>query len=225
MEERLREAAQRYAERDWVGAMDALRDVESTESNHLELAYLLGLCHARLEQWDEALLYLEQVVTAGSDLMRIYQCRLALAYVYTVTARHRLAEYELGRLVESGLESAQVFAALGYAAWAQGRQEEALRRYARALELEPENATALNGMGYVLACEGRDGARALTYCRKAVDKKPDSPAYLDSLAWAYHMLGFADEARDLIRRALDLAPEETEIREHARVISSGEAPI
>jgi Flp pilus assembly protein TadD len=56
-----------------------------------------------------------------------------------------------------------------------------------------------------------------------VDKKPDNPAYLDSLAWAYFRLGFLAEARDYIQRAFALAPQEAEIREHARAISSAEA--
>ncbi len=72
-------------------------------------------------EWDDALLYLEQVVTGGLDSARERQCRLALAYVYTVTGRHKLAEYELERLRESGDESAQVCAFLGYSAWAQGK--------------------------------------------------------------------------------------------------------
>ncbi|MGO8694564.1 MAG: tetratricopeptide repeat protein [Rectinemataceae bacterium] len=223
MEETLKEAARLYSERNWAGTLEALRDVDSTEKNHLDLAYLLGLCHARLEHWDEALLYLEQVVTAEFDIMRVYQCRLALAYAYTVTGRYRLADYELGRLAETGFESIQVLSSLGYSAWAQNRPDVALGYYGKALEIDAENATALNGMGYILACEGRDGARALTLCRKAVDKRPDNPAYLDSLAWAYFRLGFLEEARDHIHRALVLAPQEAEIREHARAISGAEA--
>ena len=151
---------------------------------------------------------------------------MALAYVYSVTGRYRLAEYELERLKESGRESVQVFAFLGYTAWAQGRAEDGMRMYGKALELDPENANALNGMGYILACEGKDGARALTLCRKAVDQKPDNPAYLDSLAWAYYRLGFVADAMDQIGRALSIAPGEAEIREHARAIGFdiGSAP-
>ncbi|MDA8427179.1 MAG: tetratricopeptide repeat protein [Treponema sp.] len=223
MEETLKEVARRYANRDWVGTLEVLRSVDSTEKNHLDLAYFLGLCHARLEHWDEALLYLEQVVTAEVDIMRIYQCRLALAYVYALTGRYRLADYELGRLTDTGFGSVQVFSFLGYTAWAQNKIDEAIDYYAKALELDVENGTALNGMGYLLACEGRDGARALTLCRKAVDKNPGNSAYLDSLAWAYYRLGFLDEARDYIHRALVIAPQETEIREHARAISGAEA--
>lgn len=206
------------ASRDWLGALELLRGADPEYGNQLEIAYLFGICHARLGDWDNALLYLEQVVTGGLDHARDSQCRMALAYVYSVTGRHRLAEYELERLRESGYESVQVYAFLGYSAWAMDRFEEGLRWYGKALELDPENANALNGMGYLLACEGKDGARALTHCRKAVDKVPDNPAYRDSLAWAYFKLGFFDEAKDHIGRALALAPSAAEIREHARAI-------
>jgi Flp pilus assembly protein TadD len=221
MDETMAEALRLVARRDWQGALDMLREIESNDDNQFEIAYLFGICHARLRDWDDALLYLEQVVTGGLDPARDEQCRMALAYVYSVTGRHRLAEYELEKLRVKGVESTQVFSFLGYSAWAQGRSEDGIRWYEKALALDPENANALNGMGYILACEGKDGARALTYCRKAVDKKPDNPAYLDSLAWAYYKLGFSEEARDQIGKACALAPEVAEIREHARAIGLG----
>jgi len=221
MDEALSEASRLVASRDWLGALDILRRVDAEDGNQFEIAYLLGICHARLGEWDDALLYLEQVVTGVLDSARDGQCRMALAYVYTVTGRHKLAEYELGRLRASGIESAQVYCFLGYSAWAQGRSNESIRLYAKALALDSENANALNGMGYLLACEGKDGARALTLCRKAVDIAPSNPAYRDSLAWAYYKLGFLDEAKDHIERAMSLSPGAAEIREHARVIESG----
>jgi tetratricopeptide (TPR) repeat protein len=221
MDEALTEASRLVASRDWLRALDALREVEPEGGNQFEIAYLFGICHARLGEWDDALLYLEQVVTGGLDPVRDGQCRMALAYVYTVTGRHRLAEYELGRLRDSGFESVQVYSFLGYSSWAQGKPSEGMRWYAKALELDPENATALNGMGYLLACDGKEGARALTFCRKAVDKAPGNPAYRDSLAWAYFKLGFLEEAKDHIGRALSIAPGASEIREHARAIQQG----
>jgi tetratricopeptide (TPR) repeat protein len=222
MSEAISEAARLVASRDWLGALDILRGAETEGGSQFETAYLFGICHARLGEWDDALLYLEQVVTEGLDSARERQCRMALAYVYILTGRHKLAEYELSRLRDSGYESVQMCSFLGYAAWAQSRSEEALRWYGKALELDPENANALNGMGYLLACEGREGARALTFCRKAVDKVPENAAYRDSLAWAYFKLGFLDEARIQIERALSQMPGAPEIREHARAIERGE---
>lgn len=221
MEGVFREARQRYADRDWEGTIAVLDGIEADEVNRLELAYLLGLAHARLEHWDEALLFLEEVVTGSDEFLKVCQCRLSLAYIYAVTGRNRLAEYEFGRLVSFGFESVQTFAGLGYAAWAQGKREDASRWYARALEIDPENANALNGLGYVLAEEGKDGGRALSCCRKAVDKFPNNPAYLDSLGWAYFRLGYLEEARTHIAQALSLAPGEEVILEHARALAGG----
>jgi len=185
-------------------------------------AYRLGLERARKSEWDEALLYLEQVVTGDPDSERGRQCRMVLAYVYAMTGRFRLAEYEVRKLIEAGVESAQLSAFLGYAAWEQGRADEAIERYRQALAMDPENANALNGLGFTLACEGKDGARALTCCRKAVDMKPENPAYLDSLGWAYYRLGYVEEARDYLGRALARAPDEPEIKAHVRAVEDGE---
>jgi Flp pilus assembly protein TadD len=55
-----------------------------------------------------------------------------------------------------------------------------------------------------------------------VDAKPHSPAYLDSLGWAYYKNGEMIEARTWIRRALDLAPDEKEIQNHFKIVT-GEA--
>ena len=33
-----------------------------------EIAYYLGLCYTKLERYDDALLYLEQVVTSGTHI-------------------------------------------------------------------------------------------------------------------------------------------------------------
>jgi len=221
MDEAMNEASRLVATQDWLGALDVLRGVEPDPANQFEIAYLFGICHARLGNWDSSLLYLEQVVTGGLDPVRDGQCRMALAYVYTITGRHRLAEYELKKLRDTGFESVQVYSFLGYTAWAQDRADESQRWYSKALELDGENANALNGLGYVLACGAKEGARALTFCRKAVDKAPENPAYRDSLAWAYFKLGFMEEARTHIRLALNLAPNATLIREHARVIEQG----
>ena len=40
------EASRLVASRDWLGALDAFRDVEPEEGNQFEIAYLFGICHA-----------------------------------------------------------------------------------------------------------------------------------------------------------------------------------
>jgi len=189
----------------------------STENN-LELAYFIGLCHARLERFDDSLVYLEQVVTADTDLARVYQCRMALSVMYALTGRTRLAEFELGKLMDAGYESPQVCCALAWIAFDHERIQDAVQWYEKALSLEPDNATALNGLGFVLASEGRDLTRSLSLCKRACDQRPDSAACLDSLGWVYYRLGLAIEARTYIRRALEKEPNNRVIREHYEVV-------
>jgi Tfp pilus assembly protein PilF len=150
--------------------------------------------------------------------MRVYQCRLTLAYVYVITKRTKLAEFELTRLSQSGFESVQIYTTMGYAAWTQKRYDEAVGYYEKALELDENSATALNGLGYILADSGIDPARGLRFCRKAVDRAPQNAAYLDSLGWAYYKNGEYSESRVWLRRAFDLAPHNSVIRAHIRLV-------
>jgi tetratricopeptide (TPR) repeat protein len=220
MEGTLQEGIRLYRLRRWEAALQELLRVNADrfeDEERADLSYYLGLCCTKLERYDDALVYLEQVVNLGQDILRSCQCRMTLAYIYVVTRRAKMAEYELGRLTSRGFESAQVYSTLAYAAWSQQQYKKAVDFYERALDLDGANATALNGLGYILVDTGMDLYRGLRYCRKAVDLQPNRAAYLDSLGWAYYKHGDLLEARVWLRRALNLAPKQTEIKEHMKI--------
>jgi tetratricopeptide (TPR) repeat protein len=201
-------------ERRYGEALEVFLDVDVDPREHPELSYYLGLCYTNLGRFDEAVLYLEQVVTGDNDFSHIYQGRMLLGYIYTVTDRHRLAEFEFSRLLEEGFESAKVHAALAHVQYAQGKTSTSIAQLEKALEIDPENATALNSIGYIMADNGIRLQASLSYCKKAVERDPENPAYLDSLGWTYFKLGNAADARDYLRRAHELAPENDEIAAH-----------
>lgn len=190
-----------------------------TGADSIELAYYIGLCYAKLERYDDALLYLEQVVTSGTQLDRVLQCRFLLAVIYALSGRKRLADFELSKLLETGYQTASVYAAIAYVAWEQSDTEKCLSYYEKSLETDPANVTSLNGMGYVLACENKDLTKALSFCKKAVDAEPDSAACLDSLGWVYFKLGLVKEAQKCLDRAEKLDKENEIIQEHIRQVS------
>ncbi|MDR2258674.1 MAG: tetratricopeptide repeat protein [Treponema sp.] len=218
----LQEGIRLFRMKRWEIALQELLRVDAEKfsgEEHAELAYYLGLCYTKLARYDDALLYLEQVVTSGQDILRVYQCRMTLAYIYVITKRSKMAEFELKRLQHNGFESAQLYTTLAYAAWLQKNYKNAVDLYEKALDLDGNNSTAMNSLGYILADTDMDVMRGLRLCRKAVDKKPQNPAYLDSLGWAYFKSGELLEARTWLRRALELAPLEKEIREHLRIVT------
>lgn len=184
-----------------------------------ELAYYIGLSYARLQRYDEALLYLEQVVTGESGEKRINQCRLALAVIYSLTGRAGLADFELHQLVDIGFQTAEVYSALAYVSWEQKNITEAIEHYEKALQINANSATALNGLGYVLACNNKDLTRALSLCKRALELKPESAAFLDSLGWVYYKLGLLAEAHTYLKRAFAKDKNKPEIAEHYKTVS------
>lgn len=193
------------------------------DADKMEIAYYLGLCYAKLHKYDDALVYLEAVVTSGSHLDRVLQCRFLLAIIYAVSGRKRLADFELNKLLETGYMTASVYAAIAFVAWKQSDTQKCLDYYEKSLETNPENLTSLNGLGYVLACEERDLTKALSLCKRAVKNAPDSAACLDSLGWVYYKLGLFEDAKKYLEQAENLDRDNPEIAEHIRLVNIGAA--
>ena len=224
-ESSLNEGIRLYRLKRWKLALQALLGVNTqrfTTEEKLELAYYLGLCYTKVQRYEEALSYLEQVVAAGNDPLRVYQCRMALAYIYVVTKRTGMAEFELKRLASNGFESAQLYTTLAYSAWLQKHFQLAIDYYEKALDMDRNNATALNGLGYILVDSGIDLPRGFRVCQRAVELKPHNPAYQDSLGWAYYKTGNTLEARIWIRKALEASPNEVEIQKHYSTVMGEE---
>ena len=184
----------------------------------VDVKYYTGLCFAKLSEWEEAVYFLETVVNSHKDTLRIYQSRMILSYIYTISERIKLAEYELNKLIEEGYESPQAYCSYSYIYYKTGNIDKSIDFLNKALELDSENATALNSLGYILAENGNDIDSAMKYCKRALKKSPDNPAYLDSFGWANFKRKQVDEARYFLKRAYELAPDNKLIAKHLRTV-------
>ncbi len=217
----LKEGVNLYNKKDYQEALVFFLSVSTEDALiKLEISYYIGLIYSRLSEYEQALEYLEQVVTASKDIAKVYQCRLILAFIYANTGRTRLAEFELSKLIEAGYESVQVFSSLAYVYYEHQETEKAIDYYEKALKAAPENSTALNGLAYILAETDRDLTRSLFLCKKAVEKQPENPAYLDSMALIYHKMDLPSEAESYITRAKEKLPDNKIILKHFEMISS-----
>jgi tetratricopeptide (TPR) repeat protein len=214
----MNEGLRLYHQKKYEHALKEFQQIAGDTDGHPELPYYMGLCYTHLSRYDEALLYLEQVVTSDLGFAYLYQSRMILGYIYAITDRYRLAEFEFTSLLEQGYESAKVYAALGYVLYAQNKVPESIGMLEKALKIDKENANALNSLGYVMAENGIRLELALRYCEKAVSRKPGNPAYLDSLGWTQYRLGKYNEARRTLREALRKSPRNREIAGHLKVV-------
>ena len=187
-------------------------------SDKIEVSYYLGLCYTKLERYDDALLFLEQVVTSGGNLERVLQCRFLLAVIYALSGRKRLADFELNKLLETGYMQASVYAAIAFIAWEQNDTERCLSYYEQSLRKDPDNISSLNGLGYVLACQEKDLTRALSLCKQAVKSAPKSAACLDSLGWVYYKLGLYKDALQYLQLAEQIDTNSVVIAEHIKSV-------
>ncbi|MFP4329464.1 MAG: tetratricopeptide repeat protein [Spirochaetaceae bacterium] len=212
----MNEAIRLYRQGKYEQALHRLLELHVEDAQEGELSYYLGLCYASLKQHDEAILYLEQVVSSNLGFLYVYQSRMLLGYIYSVTERFRLAEFEFQRLLEDGYESAKVYAALAYVLYQQRQAAPAIAHLEKALRIDPENANAMNSLGYILAESSENLELAFSYCQKAARKKPNNPAYLDSLALAYERRGQLQHAIKLYRHAYRLSGGHQLIGEHLK---------
>jgi tetratricopeptide (TPR) repeat protein len=217
MNEKLERAVKLYHAHRFDQALAELHALEGESGENPEIDYYVGLTLTQLGKHEEALLSLEKVVNSNFSFLHIMQARMVLGYVYSVTGRFRLAEFEFTKVNEMGLQSSQALAALGYVYYAQRKIPESIDTLKKALEIEPRNPNALNSLGFIYAEEKIDIGRAIILCKQAVDMAPRNAAYLDSLGWAYFRQGNLHEARVHFRRALDQAPGNKEIVSHMRM--------
>ena len=94
----------------------------------------------------------------------------------------------------------------GMAAHRQGRLDEAITAYRRAIAVAPSFAEALNALGIALQQRG-DLSGAITSYRAALAAKPDYASACGNLGAALFTLGDVAAALDWYRRAIELRPD------------------
>ena len=72
------------------------------------------------------------------------------------------------------------------------------------IEIDPDNADALNALGYTLADKTDRNAEALELIERALEIKPNEAAFLDSFGWVQYRLENFESAVSYLRKALEL---------------------
>ena len=87
------------------------------------------------------------------------------------------------------------------------RLEQAEEDLRRILDQEPEHIHALNALGYTLVDRTDRYQEGLQYIMRAYQQRPDDPAILDSMGWAYFRLNELDKAEVYLRKAFSEYPD------------------
>ncbi|MDJ0848067.1 MAG: tetratricopeptide repeat protein [Myxococcota bacterium] len=221
-------------------AQARFEQILAERSDEYQVAFFLGVVKRRNGQIDEALRLFRSIppddryfsdsrtqiasvlerrglyVEALAEVERANQVRpnrdLEL-YAATLQAKSGALDDAVAR-VEAMLleepESDELLFNLGVVYGEAQQTDEAITYMQKALDRNPDNASALNYIGYTWAEEGIRLDEAERMITRAIELRPDDGYIVDSLGWVYYMRalplvesGRPQEARPYIRRALE----------------------
>lgn len=142
---------------------------------------------------------------------------LTIAQVYDKA--HRFTDEakvldEAEKLSKSKEDQAAVYFMRG-AMYERGKKYDAAEAaFRKVIELDPDNAGAMNYLGYMLADRNTRLDEAEKLIAKALELDPDNGAYLDSLGWVYYREGKLDQAEGMLVRALDRIGQDPTVHDH-----------
>ncbi len=142
----------------------------------------------------------ELAYSAGTLLRRDGQCGKALIF------------FEKAR--QTGWMDYRLYRNLGICYEQTDQRQAAEESFDKALAINPNDAITLNYQGYWWADEGRKLEQAIAYIQRAVELRPNSGYYADSLGWIYYRLGDFDKAVIWLERAIQLTPSDPIISDH-----------
>lgn len=193
---------------DWAAARQAAQglrlagEVGAAAILEAEIFILTG-------RWTKADARVEEAVQAAGPT-----ARTRLAELFLDAGKPTLGEALLREWTEVDDANADAGYFLGSYLWRAGRREEGERELRRTIRLDPTHAPALNFLGYSLAERGERLEEALELIENALQVDRWNGAYLDSMGWAYFMMGRYEEARSYLERAAREYPLDGTVLEH-----------
>lgn len=192
---------------DLPGAFEAFDRIGPAEPNYVDARLQIAAIYEAQERYPEAL---EEI-----DRVRALRPQRPLD-IHAAALRIELGDFDGGVELLEGLldgseDDLEVLYQLGIQHGVHGRDDEALRYMQRVLEIDGNNANALNYIGYAWAERGENLEEAEALIRRALEIAPDDGYITDSLGWVYYKMAedlFAEARRDEALRLLERAQEQ-----------------
>lgn len=194
----------RRAAGDDAAAMAAFERIDAKEASYVEARLQIAALHEAAGRMDEALAELERLRETHPSRQLDIQ---------TAALRVRSGDLDGGiALLESLLDGseadAEIYYQIGVLYGMQDRTDEALAAMWQVLEIDPDDANALNYIGYSWAERGENLEEAEQLIRRALEIAPEDGYIKDSLGWVYYRMAESrfeqsrkEEARQLLHRA------------------------
>jgi tetratricopeptide (TPR) repeat protein len=191
------------AQEDAGQALERLRGQVAASPERLDLVLALGNSAVQAGEFDTAIAsfakVLEKVQPDSREAGDLY-LRMGEAYRRKGDAESAIASLTwASRLLP---DQPVVLGTLALVLDSSGKREEAERAYRATLQLDPEDAVAMNNLALLLAGRGADLDQALALATRAAELTPDDADMIDTLGWVQLKRKQIDAAIGLFAKAL-----------------------
>jgi len=215
----LKDAIFSYNRKNFDEAKVLFSEVIDKDPTNPEANYYLGLMYAKDENHKKAVLHLKNVVDLGTNFLFTTQCRMILGYIYFKNRDFDRAEYEFKSVIDSKLNVVQVYAALAAVYYQNDDKKKALEYAEKAYQMDQFNLNAKNTYAFFLSDFEINVSKSLDIIREVVRVKPNNPAYLDSLGWAYYKKGDIKASLASLKKALEIDRNYQDVVDHYDIVT------
>jgi tetratricopeptide (TPR) repeat protein len=191
---------------------------ETYEKIPLESDYFSEARIQAANTWSENLKSPERAITLLQDALKLkpkqLDISLSLAAHFEKSERYQDGIELLSSLSESHPGHERVLFMLAALQDKAGHREQSIQTMKRVLEINPNNAHALNHIGYTLTLMKKDLDEAEIALKRAIQLEPENGFIMDSLGWLYYQKGQFKKSAEILERANALAPGQLVILEH-----------
>ena len=144
--------------------------------------------------------------------------RAAIGKTYLQEGKLPQASRQFEEILKTDANFSDAHFYLGAVHLARHKYEKAENAYLHVIELEPSSAEAHERLAHLYGIRGIYLDKAIQLAEKAIDLKPDSAAYYNTLSWLHFLNKDYEKAETSVMKALALQPENRLYREGLKVI-------
>ena len=190
-------------ERNSSAARGRLSERLSVAKPSVELLLLAGRTYLALNDMKEAESVLRRAIELEPASLPAYSM---LGQTYLRLNRLDEARGEFDRLATRQSRPVGALTISGTILLSQGKVQEARERFERAVNADSSAAVAANNLAWIYADAGENLDEAVKLAQSALERLPDVPDVLDTLAWAYYKSNTPSLAVRPLTRCITVAP-------------------
>lgn len=193
-------------------ALAQLAFIDKQAEEYIDALFLRTRILRNQERYDEAVALLE--LSVDDSEIRNADMFIMLGLFYQLQGKADLGDSTFNRGMNLYPEDDNLLYEYGLFLENSGERNKAVEVMQRVIQMQPNNAAALNYVGYTWADAKIQLDKALEYIKRAVALKPENGYIRDSLGWVYYRLGNFEQAIIELEEAVRLSPDDPAILDH-----------